>query len=445
MNNSLRFAFLLAFLTSFAWPHAVWSKSDSSSHMPDIPASEQAQGPTAQSQFSLTNVLYASGKSLGESLLRDVPVYHPSSRVMVIADGAQEQLDRSHRKFFAGQSEGEPLRLSLDARTGAVSGYVQRNGLAFDVSGQQSDAALSAALYPLESAANACGNVDLDQPGGKLVTDAYPSMRNWSKAGMAKGLDPDYTMIIAVDTDSHWLDNKFNNNTSAAMDWIEDMILTMNVMFERDLGVRLLLGDVYLRVGTDPYTDLTTSNRASQLYEFSEYWRVTYPNVDRVFAMLLTGDNINANSFSGIAWLDAYCEYGRANGGNTYGGYSINAIGVNRSVANTARFVGHELGHNMGSPHTHCYAPEVDQCYNRENGCYSGAEVCPVAGSGTVMSYCHLSGTNCGNTVRAELNATVVGKISSEIANDLVQNNGQCVVPFTAPPPEGLIYADSFE
>jgi hypothetical protein len=63
-------------------------------------------------------------------------------------------------------------------------------------------------------------------------------------------------------------------------------------------------------------------------------------------------------------------------------------------LAGDAFVVGHELGHNFGSRHTHCYVPPIDECYAGESGCYQGPTSCP-GGPGTVMSYCHVAG--CGN------------------------------------------------
>src|SRR6185503_11658566 len=49
----------------------------------------------------------------------------------------------------------------------------------------------------------------------------------------------------------------------------------------------------------------------------------------------------------------------------------------------------HEVGHNMGTQHTHCYNPPLDHCYSGEQGCYVGPTSLPPGG-GTIMSYCHI-------------------------------------------------------
>ena len=97
---------------------------------------------------------------------------------------------------------------------------------------------------------------------------------------------------------------------------------------------------------------------------------------------------------SGIAWVaGSVCGSGSD--------YSFNQISANGSwLWGDTLIVGHEIGHNMGSPHTHCYSnPAPDRCYAGE-GCYSGATSCPASQTingvanvtGTLMSYCHLSG-----------------------------------------------------
>ena len=44
---------------------------------------------------------------------------------------------------------------------------------------------------------------------------------------------------------------------------------------------------------------------------------------------MLSGRDISSRSFSGIAWLDQYCQNGRRfNGSHTIGSYSYNALGV---------------------------------------------------------------------------------------------------------------------
>jgi hypothetical protein len=209
-------------------------------------------------------------------------------------------------------------------------------------------------------------------------------------APATKGMATLHTAVIAVDTDNELMWLKFSNNTAAATAYIADIFARMNVIYERDLNVRLLQGHTILRVATDPYHQSSTGSAdGAKLVEFGNYWAASYAWVDRALAMMLSGKQGASNVASGIAWLDGLCS--------SYTSYSFNQVFKVDYNHGDAGLIAHELGHNFGSHHTHCYETPIDECYGSESGCYSGPTSCPAAGHGTLMSYCHhLSG--CGKT-----------------------------------------------
>ncbi len=159
-----------------------------------------------------------------------------------------------------------------------------------------------------------------------------------------------YKAILAIDTDKEYL-AAFSNNTASATSYIATLVASINVMYERDLHLRLLVGTTILRTGSDPWTVTGSTASGAQLSEFAGYWNTNFPKAGtpRSFAALFSGKS-TSGGISGVAYVPTP--------GSVCGGgldYSFDEISAHGSwLSGDTLIVGHEIGHNMGSPHTHC-------------------------------------------------------------------------------------------
>ena len=372
---------------------------------------------------------------------RRIELFAPGAAIHHIGPSGASLVEPAHRLFYLATNETTGIGLAVDPATGGISGFVSRSGDKFEISSTGGTELTLAAVESLPDGSDTCGTRVGNQPDFDLA--GVLSKQPRSLSAVTAGSSINYQAEVAIDTDNEWMAGK-GNSTVVALNFITDLFLAMNVFYERDMETRLLIGDVTLRTTTDPY--LVTSGRSDQLDEFAQYWRINQGAVDRDFATMFSGRDIGTYSYSGIAWLDQYCEEGFVTrGGRTVGSYSFNAIGTGRTSANIAFAVGHELGHNMGSPHTHCYSPEIDQCFGNESSCYSGSVSCPAGGKGTIMSYCHYSktsgGAGCGAS-NAEFHPTVQGLIKNRLA---AQSPG-CIAAYVEDPPPGTpLFRNGFE
>lgn len=246
-----------------------------------------------------------------------------------------------------------------------------------------------------------------------------------------------HSVTVAVDTDNELMLQKFADNTTNAANYIAALIAAMNVIYERDLNIRLLQGTTFLRVSTvaDPWNQTGSGASVAQLGEFSNYWSTNNNAIARGLAMMLSGKGSNQFSSSGIAWVPGLCSVTT--------GYSFTQVFkfVGSTGATDAFVVGHELGHNFGSPHTHCYSPPIDNCFVEGGSCYSGPTSCPAATTingvsgvtGTLMSYCHILGGGC--TASNVFHSRTVDLISAYIQPRV----GVCVFPAITPPTVALV------
>jgi hypothetical protein len=347
---------------------------------------------------------------------RRIEVYAPEARIVVVDAHGEHEIPRSPRVHLLGYSKDGNSRVGMSydpdlkaqpyaAGSGPAGAFVlrgERSGDGWRLHAVSADAAL-----PPGVRAEFAGTDDaLADPNAApqwldhLIDAEAPSgvLRN---------------AVVAVDTDSSFMLERFSNNSTQATAWIADLFAQMNVMYQRDLAVNLQQGTTFLRPGSDPYANTDTPANSAMLNEFGNYWQANYSSggnaVNRDFAMLLSGNSSSGNSASGIAWVNAYCL---TSGG--FGSYSTNQIFTNPAigVSLSASIVGHELGHNFGAAHTHCTnattgtyptgTNTIDRCSTIGTSCYSGTTSCPSSGPGaplgTIMSYCNING--CGQNVQ---------------------------------------------
>lgn len=373
-------------------------------------------------------------------------VYGPDARIVKIEGNRVVELPLSKLAFFHGRPADDPetrLVVTVDPESRTLEGVaVTAEGMRElrpsrmkGTAGSYVVAASEALRPDGEEPSWSCG-----QESQAATSDALGWLASPLEVTTEKAIASLHTATIAVDTDNELMSLKFGNNTTAATNYIANLIARMNVMYERDLLVRLVQGFTILRPSTtaDPYTSGTST--IDGLNQFTSHWSGgcggACVGVSRALSMMLSGKASSTNSAAGVAWVGTLCS--------TSHGYSFTQVFkfAQDTSANDARIVGHELGHNFGSPHTHCYSPPIDGCYNGEGGCYSGSTSCPAPATyngvtnvtGTVMSYCHLTG--CGS--KEVFHPRTIDLVAPAIQNRV----GQCIFPLGA---TNAILNDGFE
>jgi len=217
-----------------------------------------------------------------------------------------------------------------------------------------------------------------------------------------------FVLQLAVDCDYEIYGVKFGSNLPAATAYIQTVLGTVNLIYERDLEVTMPI--VYLNLWTTTSDPYTAANTSAQLTEFRAYWLANNGGISSHLKHLISGRGLGG----GIAFLDAVCS------GNAYGVSAIDAVYSYPTFTTTwdVNVIAHELGHNFGSPHTHSctWAAEgrvpsgtLDSCETAEGGCASYSLHLPPD-KGTIMSYCHLI-SGVANGIRLEFHTVCVSRM----------------------------------
>jgi hypothetical protein len=312
--------------------------------------------------------------------LRPFTLLAPGARLVVVDEQGEHVRPVSGMRFFRGTVEGDPDSLvSLSLFDGRLAGFVRTRDDEFVVGPESYNLARPGAhrlrvrnAAREEPGAGACdGHV-----GASSEAQELSRMLDAASSG---GIDGNTLLEarLAVDATYEWYSHF--GTVNAAENYILNLMAQVSTIYETEVKVKILVP--YVRIFTtsaDPYTDGSTDTSVL-LSDLRSEWNSNQTGVSRTAAHLFS---VRPSGGSGRAYLDVLCSNDYQPGNSyDYGVSTLSAVGQSWEK----RLVAHEIGHNFSSPHTHCYAPEIDRCHNTEQNCFSGTE---EQVDGTIMSYC---------------------------------------------------------
>jgi hypothetical protein len=198
------------------------------------------------------------------------------------------------------------------------------------------------------------------------------------------------------------------SNSTTASNFITS-IFNVKATLYRNEGVPIVLKKLQINTTADEYNTLPTSGQGSVYKFLTTFGWVTKNTVHTTHGCDVgTLFTLTSGGMGGVAWLGGTCDNYRSSDsggaycfvnldGNTPGAFPAYSWNVNAST--------HELGHSLGSRHTHACAwnppftgtTAIDGCYLAAGGAMEGSCANPgsptAAVGGTIMSYCHLTST----------------------------------------------------
>ena len=306
---------------------------------------------------------------------------------------SEKLIDRPEGQWWTGVVEGEPGSRAMLSRSAAgVLGFVQDS--------------------------HGTGVIASDAPGraGPIVSYLMGELPlgtiNWTPWICTELSAPDAVQVefepralavqpcrqlrIAVDTDKQFCARFANADhpTAAATAYTATIYAAMRSIYQADL--QILPAVSFLRLWPTGSNDPWVANTLlTALCEFRDHWVANGTSVPRDHAQMLSSRVFGG----GIAWTRAAC------GNNAYslcgdmtGSFPYPLVNNNANNWDIS-ITSHELGHSVGSTHTHNFCPTPgDTC--APNGLFGQCQTSQTCiTTGSIMSYCNQCAGGMANVV----------------------------------------------
>ena len=189
---------------------------------------------------------------------------------------------------------------------------------------------------------------------------------------------------VAVETDTQFYD--LFGDLDAARTYLTSLLGAVSLRYRDELGLVLSVPYAGLYSGEDPWeTAETGGSSISMLFEFLGAWNGQQAPADADVYHFISGAGLGG----GVAFTNGVCngDFGFAVSGNMGG---VTPFPFEQGPLNwDFVVVAHEIGHNLGTGHTHDFCPTpLDSCAPEE--VFGGCQTEQVCDMGSIMSYCHL-------------------------------------------------------
>lgn len=205
-----------------------------------------------------------------------------------------------------------------------------------------------------------------------------------------------------------------NNSITDTANWMTSVFNNVQTLYAND-GISVAIKSLYIWTTLDPYEGVGTSS-TDYLYKFNEVRPVFDGDVGQLVGIEPQGLGGVAVGINGLCSQNNF-SYSDVN-------FSYNTV---PTYSWTIEVITHELGHLLGSPHTHACVwngnnTAIDNCGSSVFGantegysCISSPAIIPASG-GTIMSYCHLVsgvGINLSNGFGPQPAAAILSAVNS--------------------------------
>ena len=316
-----------------------------------------------------------------------VDILGGSTRFFIHGGEGVREVAGPEMRFFRGRVAGDPESVvSLNLFGGRIAGFVRHDGREYTFGPRafspDRDGADDIEMVDGTSEAGPRGGCDGDDAAGDDGGGLFPiTGRPGLEKAWAPAIDVNTLLLarIAVEGTVEWVAR--HGGVAAATTYTLNLMAQVSAIYESDIKVQIQVPYVLMNAAEpDGYSGASNST-STVLNEMRAKWNGT-PSLQSVFRTAAHVFSTYPSGGSGRAYINVLCSNVPVNP-NAYD-YGVSLLqGAGGSWER--QLVAHEISHNFSSPHSHCYAPELDQCNNSETGCYAGAV---VQTTGTMMSYC---------------------------------------------------------